>query len=160
MFDSNGNFLRSFGHRGENPGEFYDPNGIAIDKDRNIFVSEWGNDRVQIFSWEGRYLGSFGGMGSLDSQLKCPRGLSLDSTGNITVTDTGNKQIKIITPDAKFVVKIGGQDCFNVPFHWVVSKFLTGRDIFSTSSVRRGKGTGSSIIHIFVSNSDKASFGL
>ena len=119
MFDSNSNFLRSFGHRGENPGEFYYPNGIAIDKDRNIFISEWGNHRVQIFSWEGRYLGSFDGMGSLDSQLKCPPGLSLDSTGNIIVADTGNKQIKIFTPDGKFVVKIGGQDCFNVPFHWV-----------------------------------------
>ena len=120
VFDSNGNFLRSFCRRGENPGEFDYPNGIAIDKDRNIFISEWGNHRVQIFSWEGRYLGSFGGLGSLDSQLKCPRGLSLDSTGNIIVADTGNnKQIKIFTPDGTFVVKIGGQDCFTVPFHCV-----------------------------------------
>ena len=119
VFDSNGNFLRSFCRRGENPGEFDYPNGIAIDKDRNIFISEWGNHRVQIFSWEGRYLGSFGGMGSLDGQLKCPRGLSLDSAGNIIVADTCNRQIKIFTPDGTFVVKIGGQDCFTAPFHCV-----------------------------------------
>ena len=119
VFDSNGNFLRSFCRRGENPGEFDYPNRIAIDKDRNIFISEWGNHRVQIFSWEGRYLGSFGGIGSLDRQLKCPRGLSLDSTGNIIVADTGNKQIKIFTPDGTFVVKIGGQDWFTAPFHCV-----------------------------------------
>ena len=119
MFDSNSNFLRSFDHRGENPGEFYYPNAIAIDKDRNIFISERGNHRVQIFSWEGRYHGSFGGTGSLDSQLKYPRGLSLDSAGNIIVADTCNKQIKIFTPDGTFVVKIGGQDCFTAPFHCV-----------------------------------------
>ena len=39
VFDSNGTFLRSFGHKGENAGEFKYPFGIAINKDRNIFCS-------------------------------------------------------------------------------------------------------------------------
>ena len=90
VFDSNGTFLRSFGHKGDNAGELIYPVGIAIDKDRNIFVAENENNRIQIFSWEGRHLGSFGGQGSLDSQLLHPRGLSLDSTGNVIVADTGN----------------------------------------------------------------------
>ena len=101
VFDSDGTFLRSFGHKGETAGELDNPTGIAIDKDRNIFISDWGNLRVQIFSWAGRHLGSFGGQGSLDSQLCRPLGLSLDSTGNVIVADTGNKLIKIFTPDGK-----------------------------------------------------------
>ena len=119
VFDSNGTFLRSFGHKGVNAGELDNPIGIAIDKDRNIFISDWGNHRVQIFSWEGRHLGSFGGQGSLDSQLHHPWGLSLDSTGNIIVADTGNKLIKIFTPDGRFVMKIGGQGSLNGPVHCV-----------------------------------------
>ena len=119
VFDSNGTFLRSFGHRGKNAGEFKNPTGIAIDKDRNILVSEYINHRVQIFSWEGRHLGSFGGEGSLDSQLFRPWGLSLDSNGNVIVTDTGNKLIKIFTPDGKFVMKIGGQGSLSYPIHCV-----------------------------------------
>ena len=119
VFDSNGTFLRSFGHKGETAGELDNPTGIAIDKDRNIFISDWGNLRVQIFSWQGRHLGSFGGKGSLDSQLCRPLGLSLDSTGNVIVADTGNKLIKIFTPDGRFVMKIGGKGSFSFPVHCV-----------------------------------------
>ena len=119
VFDSNGTFLRSFGHKGESAGELDNPTGIAIDKDRNIFISDWGNLRVQIFSWQGRHLGSFGGKGSLDSQLCRPLGLSLDSTGNVIVADTGNKLIKIFTPDGRFVMKIGGQGSLSYPMHCV-----------------------------------------
>ena len=119
VFDSNGTFLRSFGHKGENAGEFNCPFGIAIDKDRKIFVADRYNHRVQIFSWEGRHLGSFGGQGSLDSQLSAPWGLSLDSTGNVIVADTGNKLIKIFTPDGRFVMKIGGQGSLSNPVHCV-----------------------------------------
>ena len=119
VFDSNGTFLRSFGHKGETAGELDNPTGIAIDKDRNIFISDWGNLRVQIFSWQGRHLGSFGGKGSLDSQLCRPLGLSLDSTGNVIVADTGNKLIKIFTPDGRFVMKIGGQGSLLFPVHCV-----------------------------------------
>ena len=50
VFDSNGTFLRSFGHEGEDAGEFNFPVGIAINKDRNIFVAESENNRIQIFS--------------------------------------------------------------------------------------------------------------
>ena len=118
VFDRNGTLLRSFGHKGENDGEFnYRPTGIAINQDRQIFVADRGNHRIQIFSWEGRHLGSFGGKGSLDSQLLNPRGLSLDSTGNIIVADAGNKLMKIFTPDGRFVMKIGGS--FSFPDHCV-----------------------------------------
>ena len=119
MFDSNGTFLRSFGHKGENAGEFIYPNGIAIDNDKKVFVADMGNHRVQILSWEGRHLGSFGGKGSLDSQLVHPWGLSLDSNGNVIVADRGNKLIKIFTPDGRFVMKIGGQGSFSEPIHCV-----------------------------------------
>ena len=122
VFDSDGTFLRSFCHKGENAGKLKNPTGIAIDKDRKIIVSENLNHRVQILSWEGRHLGSFGGKGSLDSQLSEPWGLSLDSTGNVIVVDSGNKLIKIFTPDGKFVMKIGGQGSegsFRFPIHCV-----------------------------------------
>ena len=119
VFDSDGTFLRSFCHNGENAGKLKNPTGIAIDKDRKIIVSENLNHRVQIVSWEGRHLGSFGGKGSLDSQLSDPMGLSLDSTGNIIVADSGNKLIKIFSRDGRFLMKIGGQGSFSFPTYCV-----------------------------------------
>ena len=79
IFNSNGNFIRSFGRQGSNQGEFNCPYGIAFDKDGKIFVADHSNNRMQVFNGEGRYMGMFGREGSLDSQLMSPMGLSLDS---------------------------------------------------------------------------------
>ena len=114
VFDSNGTFLRSFALQ-----SYSYPFGVAITKERTIFLAEYGNHRVQIFSWEGRHLGSFGSEGNLDSKLRNPRGLSLDSNGNVIVADTGNKLIKIFTPDGRFLMKIGGQGSLSDPVHCV-----------------------------------------
>ena len=114
VFDSNGNFLRFFALQ-----SYSYPFGVAITKERTIFLSEYGNHRVQLFSWEGRHLSSFGSKGNLDSKLMNPRGLSLDSNGNVIVADTGNKLIKIFTPDGRFLMKIGGQGSLSDPIHCV-----------------------------------------
>ena len=119
IFNSNGDFIRSFGRHGSNQGEFKYPYGIAFDKDGKIFVADRGNHRVQIFNREGRYMGMFGGEGSLNSQLSGPWGLSLDSQGNIIVADSGNKLIKIFSPDGNFLMKIGGPGSFSAPVHCV-----------------------------------------
>ena len=119
LFSRNGIFLRSFGCRGRDIGEFIYPSGLCIDKDRNIFVADQDNHRVQMFSWEGKNLGSFGGKGSLDSQLFYPRGLSLDGTGNVIVADSNNKLVKIFTPDGRFVMKMGEQGSLSCPMHCV-----------------------------------------
>ena len=119
IFDSGGNYLRSFGRNGSNQGEFKYPFGICFDNNRNIFVADRDNHRIQIFSGEGRYMGMFGGKGDLDSQLSFPVGLSLDAKGNIIVADTGNRLIKIFSTDGKFVRKIGGSDSFSFPIHCV-----------------------------------------
>ena len=119
VFNSNGALLRSFGREGTRPGEFSYPRGIAVDKDKKIFVSD--NHRVQIFSWEGRYLGSFDDRGNCDSKLSYPWGLSFDNKGNVIVADKGNCLIKIFTPDGRFVMKIGAQGLLSQPAHCVQS---------------------------------------
>ena len=119
IFDSGGNYLRSFGRQGTKQGEFSYPRGICFDNNRNIFVADRNNHRIQIFSGEGRYMDMFGGEGSLDSQLSHPCGLSLDANGNMIVVDSGNKLIKIFSTDGKFVRKIGRPGSFSFPIHCV-----------------------------------------
>ena len=119
VFNSNGALLRSFGREGNRPGEFSYPRGIAVDKDKKIFVSD--NHRVQIFSWKGRYLDSFDDKCNRDSKLSFPWGLSFDNKGNVIVADKGNALIKIFTPDGRFVMKIGAQGLLTQPIHCVQS---------------------------------------
>lgn len=60
FFDSNGQFLKTFGTRGRRPGEFRDANALTVDKTDRIFVADSGNNRVQVFDPEGNYLFEFG----------------------------------------------------------------------------------------------------
>ena len=49
IFDSQGELLRSFGTKGELPGQFELPFGIAVDLSGLIYVTDHNNGRVQIF---------------------------------------------------------------------------------------------------------------
>ena len=48
MYSSDGHFITSFGTEGKRRGEFNYPTDIAIDKDGKIYVTEYGNHRVQV----------------------------------------------------------------------------------------------------------------
>ena len=119
VFCSDGNYLRSFGTKGDKQGEFEFPSGIAFDKNENIIVLDTHNHRVQIFSEQGEFLSQFGGRGYLDHQLNFPHGLNLDRDGNIIVCDRDNQLVKIFSPSGMLISKIGGHGIFREPFHCV-----------------------------------------
>src|SRR5690242_1399040 len=52
-------FVLSWGHKGDKPGEFYSPIGIAIAPNDKIFITDLNNARVQEFSTDGKHLGGF-----------------------------------------------------------------------------------------------------
>src|SRR6267142_2354974 len=53
--DSNGNWLKSWGDRGNKPGEFHTPHSIAADAKGNIYVADRGNRRIQVFDGDGNF---------------------------------------------------------------------------------------------------------
>ena len=55
-FNSEGEFLLSFGSFGKAGGELYLPNQVAVDGNGDIFVSEENGSRIQKFSNEGNFL--------------------------------------------------------------------------------------------------------
>ena len=48
------------GAQGEGPGQFDAPAAIALDRQGNIYVADWGNHRIQKFSPDGALVGLFG----------------------------------------------------------------------------------------------------
>src|SRR5580765_1542046 len=54
--DKNGNWLKSWGERGDKPGEFNTPHSIAADAQGNIYVGDRGNGRIQVFDGDGEFL--------------------------------------------------------------------------------------------------------
>ena len=50
IFDTKGNYIKSyFGKKGDKPGEFNSAYGIAVDKEGYVYISDTGNNRIQIF---------------------------------------------------------------------------------------------------------------
>ncbi len=56
VFDLAGNFVRTFGQKGQGPGEFNNPTGLCVDENSRIVVADYQNNRIQIFSPEGEIL--------------------------------------------------------------------------------------------------------
>jgi DNA-binding beta-propeller fold protein YncE len=54
--DRNGNWLKSWGERGDKPGQFNTPHNIAADAQGNIYVADRFNRRIQVFDGEGKFL--------------------------------------------------------------------------------------------------------
>ena len=54
--DKNGNWIKSWGERGNKPGEFNTPHSIAADARGNIYVADRGNRRIQVFDGDGAFL--------------------------------------------------------------------------------------------------------
>ena len=54
--DKNGNWLKSWGDRGDKPGEFNTPHNIAADAKGNIYVADRFNRRIQVFDGDGNFL--------------------------------------------------------------------------------------------------------
>src|SRR5438270_2320473 len=57
--DKDGNWLKSWGEPGDQPGHFNTPHGIAVDAHDNIYVADRGNRRIQVFDTDGKFLRQF-----------------------------------------------------------------------------------------------------
>ena len=52
-FDKDGHFLKSWGSRGTEPGQFNSLRGIVLDAQGNVYVADAGNKRIQVFDADG-----------------------------------------------------------------------------------------------------------
>jgi len=55
-FDKNGNFLKTWGGKGTEPGQFEVAHGIAMDAKGMLWVTDRENQRVQIFDQDGKFV--------------------------------------------------------------------------------------------------------
>jgi hypothetical protein len=54
--DKDGNWIKSWGKRGTEPGEFHTPHSIAIDASGKVYVGDRENRRIQVFDGDGTFL--------------------------------------------------------------------------------------------------------
>jgi hypothetical protein len=85
---------------------FHSPQGLAIDKNDNIFVTDTCNSTIRKITPYGEVTtiaGSAGLKGSVNgtgdaARFTCPTGIAVDKNGNLYVTDFSDHTIRKITP--------------------------------------------------------------
>lgn len=75
-------YVTKLGAYGEADGEFFYPNGVAVDASGNVYVVDTDLDRVQKFSSTGTYLTQWGVNGSGNGEFDAPTGIAVDASGN------------------------------------------------------------------------------
>ena len=96
VFDSTGKFqVQRHFKRGISDGAFADRlGGITSSPDGHIYLSDTGNDRVQIFNSTLHYTSQFGDAGIRPGQFNSPTLLSASST-HLFVLDSGKGQKRV-----------------------------------------------------------------
>ncbi len=95
------------GISGSGEGQFDEPSDIAVAPNGNIYVTDSGNDRVEIFNSKGEYHGQFGKNGSGNSEFSIPRGIAVATNGDVFVTDMGNHRVQEFRTNNEFITAFG-----------------------------------------------------
>jgi DNA-binding beta-propeller fold protein YncE len=108
VFDRSGKKLRAFGSR---DGLSF-PNGIAVDRNGNVYVADSNNGRVVVFDKTGKLVAGIGqGVGS--QRFGLPRGLAIDGKSRLFVVDTTDHSVQLVqigngtVPELKLVGAFG-----------------------------------------------------
>ena len=104
--------LRRIGTGGKNhylttPGDFGGPQGVAVDKDGNLYVADTMNDRVEIFDADGKFISTFGKNGDGPGYFERPKGIAIDCDGHIWVADQMQDRLQIFNRDGQLEGYIG-----------------------------------------------------
>ncbi len=94
VFDRDLKQVLEFGREGTGQGEFSYPNGIALDRQGQIYVTDSNNGRVQVFSPKGEFLELFG------SGWALPRGIKIDNQGRVYVVDVLEHKLRVLQTGA------------------------------------------------------------
>jgi uncharacterized protein (TIGR03663 family) len=110
LFDSDGNFLHTWGSFGTEPGQFHEPWGIAVDENY-VYVADTWNHRVQKFTLEGEFVTLIGRsvpeVGDAAGLFYGPRDVLVLGDGRLLVTDTGNHRIQVFDNQGNFLSQLG-----------------------------------------------------
>ena len=85
--------------------KLYQPTGVAVDRSGNIYIADYGNNRIRVVNASG-IINTFAGNGSqgysgdggaaISCELYSPRCVAVDSLGNVFIGDTKNNRVRIV----------------------------------------------------------------
>jgi sugar lactone lactonase YvrE len=80
-YSKDGKFVKAWGKKGSEPGDFDTPHAMVIDSRDRIYVADRGNKRIQIFDTDGKFLAAW-------KQFGDPDGLFIDKNDVLYASGT------------------------------------------------------------------------
>ena len=87
---------------------FYNPRGLALDSQGNLFVADYSNNMIRMVTTSGVVTTYSGGGGCMPvglqdgplgvAKFNYPYGIAIDTLGNLFIADSGNHAIRKLTP--------------------------------------------------------------
>jgi len=118
-FNSSGTPITQWGGFGNGNGQFDNPDGIIIDSNNNIFVSEEGGsgygNRIQKFDVNGNFVLEWGSPGSGDGQFNAPQQVAVDQKGNVYVVDRDNHRVQKFDNNGNYLTQWGNANQLQNP---------------------------------------------
>jgi len=107
-FDKDGHFIKSWGARGSEPGQFSAIRGIVMDAQGNLYVADSGNNRIQVFDSDGNAKRQIAGIGAPMAICITPGPHQYIFSSNSNDPETlDNGEIYKLELDGKIVGKFG-----------------------------------------------------
>ncbi len=136
--------LRKIGTGGKNhfltdPGSFAAPQGIALDSDGNVYVTDTLNDRVEIFDGDGNFLSTFGKNGDGPGYFARPKGIAVDGDGHIWVADAVQNRLQVFNREGQLLTYIGGPGHYPGQFESLVGVAIDKNNRVFTSEQYPGR---------------------
>ena len=90
-----------WGSEGAAPGQFNEPEGLAVSSAGELFVSDVENHRVQVFALDGTFRRIWGSHGDTPGLFQHPRFVAVSCAGEVLVSD--DTRVQVFAADGTFV---------------------------------------------------------
>jgi len=121
-YSPNGEVLARWGTKGSADGQFLYPVVGAVDSSGNVYVCDWGNNRIQKFDSKGNFIAKWHNVGSGEGQFDVPVAMAIDSNDNIYIADANNHRVQKVDTDGNYITQFGG-------YGTAEGQIITPRDI-------------------------------
>jgi len=131
LFNAEGVPVQTFGTRGDRPGEFNAPLGLAVGAAGRLYVADSQNYRIQIFDRGFRFLESFGKRGGGPGEFyHPPTHAAVTIHGEVLVCDDSDK-MHVFSDAGKFIAYVAAPRAASPTPKYFSAAFSEGEDLYA-----------------------------